>query len=372
MAIIPKGMCTQTNTKRAISQEQRIEWIDILKGIAILLVVVGHMEYAEGSSNPGKTLIYSFHMALFFMLSGYTAALSVSRHPSLGRFIWRRFLSVMVPYICWMLAIPVIYVPVEQISQYSVHEAIYGILSGWGQWWFLPCLFILQLFYALFNLMRRHMPGNTGTVIGFAILAVGVFALNRFGGPFLERQELRIHYLLQTFRMFLPFCLGVALFEYPRAVAWITRGRLVPALALAVWCLLCRDYAHFHPFYGRILTGLAGCIILVRLFSGMRGESLSASGAGAAIWRQFKLLGRNSMAIYVLSYLLTPKAPLITDGTVPQLAVFCANLLLGVMICYACVGLKATINVSPLLSAAFLGEYPKHKRAVDTTKPEQA
>lgn len=365
-------MDTTTDTSTHITSGQRIEWVDILKGIAILLVVVGHTEYAEGASNPGKTLIYSFHMALFFMLSGYTAALSLSRHPHLGRFIWRRFLSIMVPYICWMLAIPVIYAPIEHISQYSLQNALLGILSGWGQWWFLPCLFILQLFYVLFTLIRRHMPGNTGAVAGFVLLAAGVFALNRFGGPLLDRQEFRIHYLLQLFRMFLPFCLGVALFEYPRAAAWITRGRLLPALGLAVWCLLCRDYMHFHPFYGRMLTGLAGCVVMVRLFSGIRAESLSASGAGAAILRQLKLFGRSSMAIYVLSFLLTPAVPLFTGSTVPQLAVFCGNLLLGIVICYACVGLKAAINVSPLLSAAFLGEYPKQKRVVDTPKPEQA
>lgn len=372
MAIIPKGMCTQTNTKRAISQEQRIEWIDILKGIAILLVVVGHMEYAEGASNPGKTLIYSFHMALFFMLSGYTAALSVSRHPSLGRFIWQRFLSIMVPYICWMLALPVIGTTMEQMAHYSIHSALLGILSGWGQWWFLPCLFILQLLFALYTFVRRSMPGNAGAITGFIVLAAGVYALNRFGGLALKQLEIPIHYPIQAFRFFLPFCLGVAMYEYPRAAAWVTHGRLVPALALIVWCLLCRDYVHFHPFYGRMLSGLAGSIVMVRLFSGIGAEKLCSPGACSSALRQFKMFGKGSMAIYVLSVLLIPSIPLFSDAAVPQLAVFCGNLLLGVVICYACLGLKATINVSPLLSAAFLGEYPKHKRAVDTTKPEQA
>lgn len=94
----------------------RIEWVDILKGLAILLVVVGHMEYAEGTANPGRMLIYSFHMPLFFMLAGYTAALSLSRNPNLLKFISRRFLSVMVPYICWMLASPCIYATTGRFS----------------------------------------------------------------------------------------------------------------------------------------------------------------------------------------------------------------------------------------------------------------
>lgn len=117
-----------------LTRAPRIEWVDILKGLAILLVVVGHMEYAEGTANPGRVLIYSFHMQLFFMLAGYTAALSFSRRGNLLKFIYRRFLSVMEPYICWMLALPCIYATMGQISHYSFHNACLGILCGWDQW----------------------------------------------------------------------------------------------------------------------------------------------------------------------------------------------------------------------------------------------
>lgn len=48
---------------------QRIRWVDIYKGLAILLVVVGH---ATGLFNP---YIYQFHMAAFFFISGYTSKL---------------------------------------------------------------------------------------------------------------------------------------------------------------------------------------------------------------------------------------------------------------------------------------------------------
>ncbi|CCX59757.1 putative uncharacterized protein [Blautia hydrogenotrophica CAG:147] len=46
---------------------KRIEFIDVAKGITILLVIVGHT-IPEGLM---RTLIYSFHMPLFFFLSGY-------------------------------------------------------------------------------------------------------------------------------------------------------------------------------------------------------------------------------------------------------------------------------------------------------------
>ena len=52
-----------------LAKKPRIVWIDIAKGIAILFTVVGHtFPYA---SFP-HTLAYSFHMPLFFILSGFT------------------------------------------------------------------------------------------------------------------------------------------------------------------------------------------------------------------------------------------------------------------------------------------------------------
>lgn len=47
----------------------RIDWIDVAKGIAILLVIIGHtVQFGSATRN----VIFSFHMPLFFILSGYT------------------------------------------------------------------------------------------------------------------------------------------------------------------------------------------------------------------------------------------------------------------------------------------------------------
>ena len=46
----------------------RIYWIDCAKGITILLVIIGHSIYNPMVRGP----IFSFHMPLFFILSGMT------------------------------------------------------------------------------------------------------------------------------------------------------------------------------------------------------------------------------------------------------------------------------------------------------------
>lgn len=53
----------------------RIKWLDVAKGICILLVIAGHVTKYKLM----KTFIYSFHMPLFFILSGFTLKIPESK-----------------------------------------------------------------------------------------------------------------------------------------------------------------------------------------------------------------------------------------------------------------------------------------------------
>lgn len=70
-----------------IPEKRRIDWIDCTKGIAILLVIVGHTvsQYTRGSVVRG--LIFSFHMPLFFIMSGITYYCSSSE----GQFVEKAY-----------------------------------------------------------------------------------------------------------------------------------------------------------------------------------------------------------------------------------------------------------------------------------------
>ena len=48
--------------------KKRIDWLDIAKGIAIICTIIGH---SFGKNRIG-VFIFSFHMPIFFILSGYT------------------------------------------------------------------------------------------------------------------------------------------------------------------------------------------------------------------------------------------------------------------------------------------------------------
>lgn len=55
---------------RTLNVTTRIEWLDIAKGLGVLLVVLGHLWY-NCSFSIVNQIIYTFHMPMFFILSGF-------------------------------------------------------------------------------------------------------------------------------------------------------------------------------------------------------------------------------------------------------------------------------------------------------------
>lgn len=52
-------------------KKQRIEYFDAAKGIAIIAVIVGHMGLIARGMTLTEKFIFSFHMPIFFLISGY-------------------------------------------------------------------------------------------------------------------------------------------------------------------------------------------------------------------------------------------------------------------------------------------------------------
>ena len=79
--------------------------IDVVKGMAIILVVYGHViehgmapQGGDFFLNPVFKVIYTFHMPLFVFISGYLMALSLGRRPPREVFK-RKFDSLLVPFV---------------------------------------------------------------------------------------------------------------------------------------------------------------------------------------------------------------------------------------------------------------------------------
>lgn len=70
----------------------RIDWIDVAKGIAIILVVLGHS--SNDLVEPVNRFLLSFHMPLFFFLSGICYKKS---NIKVGRYVYKKFSTLLIP-----------------------------------------------------------------------------------------------------------------------------------------------------------------------------------------------------------------------------------------------------------------------------------
>lgn len=130
----------------SIKQSERYKWVDIARGIGILLVVYAHAYPPTGI----KILIYSFHIPLFFVLSGY--CFKYADNIDFVTFIKKKFYSLIIPYIFLSAICIVLYFILSQFANnsYNYWKLILGIFIGIrGQEWMpvnTPMWFILALF----------------------------------------------------------------------------------------------------------------------------------------------------------------------------------------------------------------------------------
>ena len=134
--------------------KKRIAYLDVAKGIGILLVVLGHNYIRISVPDLGK-FIFSFHMPFFFMLSG------MFFNPSYPLWVLfkRRFATLIRPYFVAIILLYSIYFFYTDLKWMTLLRRLARSLyaSGnyieWAQLWFLPHLFLLNLFAGVLFLL---------------------------------------------------------------------------------------------------------------------------------------------------------------------------------------------------------------------------
>lgn len=137
-------------------EANRLNWVDSIKGFAIFLVVYGHnFPFCE-------KYIYSFHMPLFLLVSGFF-------YPKKSHFndLKKRFATLVIPYFLWALFLFVFWLLIAKniglskefkLSNFKNFIGIFYAQGGmdymdWGiPMWFLPMLFVSFCFRFLIDL----------------------------------------------------------------------------------------------------------------------------------------------------------------------------------------------------------------------------
>ncbi len=148
--------------------KKRIDWLDIAKGVTMILVIVGH---TVNNPSPVRTIIFSFHMPLFFLLAGYTFRVKP----------WKEVLSssltrLLVPYLLLALSwrIPLLLASGAPLNGSAIGGLLGTLLfasgtvvqpfgfNAVGPTWFLVALFVSRLalngLLMLFERLRASVP----------------------------------------------------------------------------------------------------------------------------------------------------------------------------------------------------------------------
>jgi len=135
--------------------QEREEWVDYAKAFGIILVTYGHV--ARGVMNAGikgdesvyyfiNNVIYSFHMPLFFFLSGLFFISSLQRRGAYSLFK-NKLATIFYPYIVWSILQGSIELLLSNYTNgnVTVTQIASFLWAPRAQFWFLYALFLVSL-----------------------------------------------------------------------------------------------------------------------------------------------------------------------------------------------------------------------------------
>jgi len=154
--------------------------LDITKGLAITLVVLGHTPIEFGLKGEAHNVIYSFHMPIFFFLSG----IFFSTRKTFAEFSLTKADQLLKPFYVTLILVGFINF---FKSDFDAKNYILGMLYATGdsiEWtplWFLPHLFVVSCAsYALVKLATRFNVNLIGIISIMACMFLSGIELIHF------------------------------------------------------------------------------------------------------------------------------------------------------------------------------------------------
>ena len=287
---------------------KRIEWIDITKALAMFAIVLGHTL----RSGPVQTYLITFHVPLFFFLSGLV--FSTKKYTSFSSYLLAKVKTILVPYFAFGLVSVLIFLVFGRFAGDVLEQ---GIDSKWWEHfvallygntrvfslqanlplWFLPCLFVVQmLYYPIDHYLLKKSYSPYIAAAGFALLAgLNYYVFHVFGFPF----NMETAVLMSSF-----FALGMAfkrgkLFEkakrffYAETLCGVALVAAGAALGLynGHMAYTWYEYGNFFFFLTAALCGCYGWLMICRNLPAYRALSYTgASTLAILVMHKFPIL----------------------------------------------------------------------------------
>ena len=168
--------------------KKRIGWIDSLRGIAMFFVIFGHAFYRR--NNKIRNYIYSFHMPLFFFISGLTTKRS---DMTLLQFLKKKCKDLLLPYLALNVFVFIYKITLQMAfgmySTLTLKTSVEFTIKGFSsaipciQSWFILALFVIDL---MFFILTKLFKNDIFVTIAVIIIFVLAYMYKQTGETYLQ------------------------------------------------------------------------------------------------------------------------------------------------------------------------------------------
>ncbi len=278
---------------------ERNKIIDITRGYAMFLVVLGHaIQYANPETmdeNIIFRLIYSFHMSLFMFISGL--AVSYSKTEINSDWLRKRFFNLIIPFFAWGI-IPFFFNKNWSVFFSSMKELLISPEHGL---WFLFVLFEISCLLYLISFIKKKFNVGGVTELFFVLFIIAAVNILAFFVPIMGLHLTAWHsifffsgfYVLSFNKKFLNGLTVVFVLIWLTLVCFwrrIEAPLFIPYIENftngIVLKLISRAYRWIIPF-----GGIACSFVIAKVIEKFCGNKIVSL---------FSLIGKRSVEIYIL------------------------------------------------------------------------
>lgn len=286
--------------------KNRNQFVDIMRGIAMLLVVLGHTMTGctvDSQKSFLFNIVWSLQMPLFILISGYVTKYS---HPiydgkSLWKYVKRRTFAYMFPWAVWSFLVRGLIF--GQTGFLDIKHLLWNMDSGY---WFLATIWTISMIFGIASfiaerLSKENLLKKQIVLLGFylvgMVLLVGIGAI--LGLSFFAI-KLTLYYMPFYYAGFLYGQFDDRMKESDTGKKMIDS---IVAICFAVWLFVILRFPLYEMSDGgfaiilRAATSLAGCIAVCGLCRGIFSSKIG--GGGTLAW-----VGEHSLEVYLAHYLL--------------------------------------------------------------------
>lgn len=259
-----------------IQTNQRDTFVDVMRGIAMLLVVLGHTMTGctTGSQNSFLfNVIWSLQMPLFILISGYVTKYSrgCQNSQSLWRYMKRRTIAYLFPWVVWTFLVRGMIF--GQHSFLEIGWVVYNLDSGY---WFLITIWTISVFFGLAEYLSRNVANKQVKILVTGI-CFGIFGM----ALALVGWKLGLNFMgIKLTLYYMPFYLmGYLWGKYSDTISNKKWGSqfisIMIAVSTIVWMGIIANVELFTLQDGgidvvlRVLCSVTGCISICGLTKGL-------------------------------------------------------------------------------------------------------